>query len=137
MPPLPSLYLYHYNEAPGGGNSPAADADEKETADPPLLLACALCRQRITSSADRVARRGAHEHTFTNPEGIRFRIGCFGAATSTNAASSPTTYWSWFPGYAWQIELCAACGEHLGWRFSSSDDAFHGFVLDQLVELPG
>ena len=24
---------------------------------------------------------------------------------------------SWFPGYSWQIIVCADCGHHIGWRF--------------------
>jgi hypothetical protein len=26
--------------------------------------------------------------------------------------------YSWFPGYAWTIALCAACAVHLGWRYA-------------------
>jgi hypothetical protein len=33
----------------------------------------------------------------------------------------PTTEWSWFEGYSWQICVCATCGEHLGWRFAWAD----------------
>jgi hypothetical protein len=136
MPPLPSSYLYHYNEGSSEGNSPAPDLGEEEATGPPIVLACARCQQRLTTSGDRVARAGAHAHTFTNPEGLRFRIGCFKAAAGTTTASAPTEYWSWFPGYAWQVEQCAACGAHLGWLFTASSDHFHGFILDRLVELP-
>jgi hypothetical protein len=137
MPPLPSVYFYNYNEGPGDGNSPAVDVDVKEAETPPLVLVCARCRQRITTSADRIDKRGAHAHTLTNPEGLRFRIGCFAAATGTTVASSPTTYFSWFAGYAWQIELCTSCAEHLGWLFTSGTDSFHGFILDRLLERDG
>lgn len=43
----------------------------------------------------------------------------------------PSTQYSWFPGYAWTIAVCSACGEHLGWRFTSSTKspaAFYGLV---------
>ncbi|XP_055534026.1 protein cereblon-like [Wyeomyia smithii] len=36
---------------------------------------------------------------------------------STFSVDRPTTEFSWFPGYAWQITLCANCREHLGWKF--------------------
>ena len=29
----------------------------------------------------------------------------------------PTTDWSWFEGYSWQIAVCARCYAHLGWRY--------------------
>ena len=82
-----------------------------------------------------MAVAGAHAHTFTNPHGLRFHIGCFATATGCIAAGEPTTYFSWFPGYAWQVENCGSCGEHLGWRFRSPEDEFHGFILDRLVEM--
>lgn len=30
---------------------------------------------------------------------------------------------SWFAGYAWQIAYCGGCGLHLGWKFSTLDEA--------------
>ena len=32
----------------------------------------------------------------------------------------PSTEYSWFPGYAWQICQCSYCDSHLGWRFTAS-----------------
>jgi len=67
---------------------------------------------------------------------MRFRIGCFAAVSSCMTSGAPTTYWTWFPGYAWQPESCAACGEHLGWLFRAEGGAaFHGLILDRLVEI--
>jgi hypothetical protein len=78
---------------------------------------------------------GTHAHTFTNPHGIRFHIGCFADAPGCVASGEPTTYWSWFPGYAWQVENCRSCREHLGWLFEAPDrPAFHGLILDRLRE---
>lgn len=78
---------------------------------------------------------GAHAHTFTNPHGLRFHIGCFSSATGCVVSSDPTTDWTWFPGYAWQVENCSSCGEFLGWRFRAPADEFHGFILDRLIEV--
>ncbi|HJZ88769.1 MAG TPA: cereblon family protein [Polyangia bacterium] len=99
------------------------------------VLACARCRQHITSTSARIAVGGHHEHTRENPHGFQFHIGCFARALGCVAVSEPSLEWTWFPGYAWQIELCTGCAEHLGWRFASSDHHFHGLILDRLVEL--
>jgi len=99
------------------------------------VLACASCRRPITSDAARIEVGGAHTHSFSNPEGLEFRIGCFGLATGCLRVSEPTTFWSWFPGYAWAIEVCASCRAHLGWEFRSSSDRFHGLILDRLIPL--
>ncbi len=99
------------------------------------VLACARCRRPITTAAARIAVAGAHAHTFVNPHGLEFRIGCFALATGCLQVGEPTTFWSWFPGYAWQIEHCVGCREHLGWEFRSADHRFHGLILDRLVPL--
>ena len=61
--------------------------------------------------------------------------GCFARATGCASVGEPSTYWSWFAGYSWQVELCSACREHLGWLFRNEGHAFHCFVLDRLVEV--
>ncbi|VDN34888.1 unnamed protein product [Gongylonema pulchrum] len=40
--------------------------------------------------------------------------------TSTTARGQPSAEYSWFPGYKWTIHECANCGQHVGWRFTSS-----------------
>jgi hypothetical protein len=80
---------------------------------------------------------GAHEHRFQNPEGYRFHIGCFARAFGCVPLGNPTSEFTWFPGYSWQIELCGGCREHLGWLYQSGSRAFHGLILDRLVELDG
>lgn len=40
--------------------------------------------------------------------------------TLENAAKivdRPSTEFSWFPGYAWQIAVCNKCTTHIGWKF--------------------
>jgi hypothetical protein len=87
----------------------------------------------VTTTAERRTVSGSHEHTFANPHGFVFRIGCFAEATCV-PVEDPSTYWTWFPGYGWQVELCRSCGQHLGWLFRNEEDRFHGLVLDRLVE---
>jgi hypothetical protein len=99
------------------------------------VLACAACRQAITTSAARIEVGGAHEHRFTNPHGLQFHIGCFSSVAGCATAGDPETFFTWFPGYSWQVEGCSRCGAHLGWLFRSTGHGFHGLILDRLVEL--
>jgi hypothetical protein len=98
-------------------------------------LACSVCLQPITATAARIVVDGDHDHTFTNPEGVRFHIGCFSDATNCAVVGPTSTYWTWFPPYSWQVEVCATCRQHLGWLFRQARDRFHGLILDRLVEL--
>jgi hypothetical protein len=125
---------------PAAGRGSAADPSS--TAEPAieedLTIVCAVCERAITSPRLATAVKGAHEHTFRNPQGVDFRIGCFTEAPGCSAAGEISSVWTWFPGMTWQPEICAACGEHLGWiyrRPASLDPAFHGLILDRLREL--
>ncbi|WP_309894379.1 hypothetical protein [Archangium sp.] len=54
------------------------------------------------------------------------------APAEVKPASPPSAEASWFPGFVWEIALCAACGTHLGWCFHGESD-FLGLVLDRLT----
>jgi hypothetical protein len=95
-------------------------------------LVCAACGQRITDDAHRIEQGGAHEHTFVNPGGFVYRIGCFGVATGCSYRGSPETAFSWFPGWSWQIAACASCRAHLGWIFRAEGESFHGLIAEAL-----
>jgi len=105
-----------------------------EDADGGGALACARCLARVTRTGERISVGGGHEHTFANPEGYSYRIGCF-ARAAVVAVGGSSAYWTWFQGFRWTIELCGDCGEHLGWLFRSADSEFHGLILDRLVSL--
>jgi hypothetical protein len=100
-----------------------------------LVLACAACRRAITSTADRLIVRGAPEHMLTNPHGYRYHVGCFSRAHGCIPIGEATEDFTWFPPYAWQVEVCGGCTEHLGWIFRTADHHFHGLVLDRLVQV--
>lgn len=99
-------------------------------------LRCRACGHGITRSQDRIDVNGAQVHSFTNPAGIRFRIGCFREAQGGREIGEATGEYTWFPGYRWRIMLCGRCGSHLGWGFhSDGGDRFCGLVLDRLSDL--
>ena len=92
-------------------------------------LRCAVCEHRITAAAHRVERGGAHEHTFVNPGGFVHRIGCYVAAPGCIHVGDTQSAFSWFPGWTWQLALCARCRAHLGWIFRCAGEQFHGLIV--------
>jgi len=103
----------------------------------PRLLACAGCRRVIASTSDRTEMNGSHEHVFVNPDGERFRIGCFANATGLLRVGPSSIEATWFAGYTWQSEVCAGCRAFLGWLYRRGDHRFNGLVLDSLIEIDG
>jgi hypothetical protein len=98
-------------------------------------ILCAQCRAIITSPRERIEVQGAQEHTFFNPYGIIFQIGCFRQARGCGYQGPAISEFSWFPGYNWRIALCSSCLTHLGWLYSAPDkESFHGLILDQLIQ---
>ena len=89
----------------------------------------------ITSGADRIEFGGGHEHVFVNPVGERFRIGCFGGASSLLRVGPAILEATWFPGYTWQNEACAGCRGFMGWLYRKGEHRFHGLILDALLEV--
>jgi hypothetical protein len=95
---------------------------------------CAACGAVLTSRLERIEVDGSHEHSFVNPAGLVFRIGCFGRAPGCAEVGQPSPEWSWFPPHRWTIGLCGTCGTHVGWAFRASGPiAFWGLVLDRLA----
>jgi len=119
------------------GASSTAENSETRSSDGPRAqgaLVCARCRGLVTSQASAISVSGSHAHAFTNPHGFEFRIGCFADAPGCTELGGESSYWSWFPGFTWQVSLCRQCGEHLGWLFRSPDARFFGLVLDRLAQ---
>lgn len=94
---------------------------------------CRRCQHEITAGRHAIVVDGSHAHTFRNPAGWSFRIGCFADAPGAVPSGAPTYAHTWFSGYAWRFAHCAGCGAHLGWWFVGGSDAFAGLVLARLV----
>ncbi len=100
------------------------------------VVFCRTCRHTITLPEHRTTASGSFRHTFFNPHGVLFEIGCFSAADGCRLYGTETTEFTWFAGFAWQVALCARCAIHLGWRFRSADATFFALILDRLQEGP-
>jgi hypothetical protein len=77
---------------------------------------------------------GQHQHTFFNPAGIMYEIGCYAAAPGGEALGQPTSEFTWFAGFHWSYAQCRACGTLLGWRYTGRDGGFWGLIVGRLIE---
>lgn len=99
------------------------------------LIFCRKCRHIITRPAEAIQVNGQHQHTFANPHGQIFEIGCFQMAEGCGYIGQKTTEWSWFKGFSWKVAVCGKCRAQVGWLFVGSKelDTFHGLILERLV----
>ncbi|MDJ0783351.1 MAG: cereblon family protein [Desulfosarcinaceae bacterium] len=112
----------------------AADA-ALESADPEAVILCRRCGHLITRPKYKIDVNGAHHHTFANPSGRVFEIGCFRSAEGCGPSGGWTDEFTWFRGHLWRLALCRACFVHLGWQFgpSSGSGGFWGLILNRLA----
>jgi hypothetical protein len=99
-------------------------------------LYCFVCGAAITRIELRIFIGNSHRHTFTNPGGFVYEIGCFSEAEGCEEEGEPTEEFSWFAGYTWHFAFCSGCGTHLGWVYQSATETpghFFGLILNRLV----
>ncbi|MFZ7127308.1 MAG: cereblon family protein [Desulfobacterales bacterium] len=96
-------------------------------------IRCRQCLAIVSHLEDRLPVDGSHHHTFANPAGLVFTIGCFSNAEGCGTVGAYSREFTWFPGYHWRVAVCRRCLSHLGWHFAGSGGGFWGLILDQLV----
>lgn len=101
----------------------------------PVIL-CRNCDGVVTFPEFQVERDQGFVHTFANPLGHVFEIGCFSEAEGCVKASGLSEEFSWFKGYGWAVGICRQCQIQLGWIYYSKEDRFFGLILDQLIFPP-
>lgn len=109
-------------------------ADEQEQEKREQKLLCRACGNAVTVHENRIEVGGKHHHTFFNPAGLVFELGCFKAAPGCQAVDEASAEFSWFAGYVWRVGLCRKCLSHLGWQFQSGDDLFYGLIISRLQD---
>lgn len=133
----PTLFLRTVNDRPdrtGEKRAPSESAEEQET-EGERYIRCRRCRQEIAKPSDRVTKDGAHRHTFANPHGIVYEIGCFREVRQCGFAGRSSSEFTWFAGYSWRILFCGVCLSHLGWVFESPGrSSFYGLIVSQIEE---
>ncbi len=98
-------------------------------------LLCKMCGHAITRTEAATEVSGKHLHTFFNPAGLLFEIGCFAVAPGCHNEGQPTDFFSWFLGCLWRYSFCGRCYSHLGWQFLPKNaPPFWGLIQNLLVE---
>lgn len=81
---------------------------------------CKRCSNEVGSYNDifAMSKQGV-QTSYCNPSGfVHETLTIYKTReNSTFTTDRPSTEFSWFPGYSWQITLCANCRNHLGWKF--------------------
>ena len=113
--------------------SPSASSEGEARERLARVLVCRECGQEITSPDHAFEVGGSHQHTFFNPVGILYEIGCFSQARGCANLGHPSVEFSWFPGFAWRYAHCDRCATHLGWRWESGGETFFGLILVHLA----
>lgn len=135
---LSGLYpesLWSLRNAPEGSSQSVVEVEDQneEESEEHRVLLCQVCSHTITSEKHRIEMNGAHRHTFFNPAGIVFELGCFSEASGVAILGEASPEFSWFSGYVWRVALCSRCGIHLGWQFSGAQ-TFYGLILKNLAQ---
>ncbi|MDK9707271.1 MAG: cereblon family protein [Desulforhopalus sp.] len=97
-------------------------------------IRCRACGAVVTGRDQKILVNGCHAHTFFNPAGIIFELGCFQKAPGCLAVGPSSGEFTWFAGHVWRVTLCRRCQAHLGWLFLSGDNSFFGLILSKLQE---
>ncbi|WP_319525554.1 cereblon family protein [uncultured Desulfosarcina sp.] len=128
------LHLFRPIPKPEKTDSKPSAADRDRAMETPEdAIVCRRCLHEITSPVEIREINGAHTHTFANPEGIIFEIGCYRDARGCGYIGPPSTEFTWFSGYTWRIAVCGNCHSHLGWLFSAPDGRFfHGLITSRI-----
>jgi hypothetical protein len=112
---------------------PTEDSDTHPTPEKGDLY-CKGCQTKITNENQIIVMGGKNQQTFFNPTGMVFQISCFKEAPGCQTVGLPSSDFSWFSGYKWQIAHCHHCLTHLGWFFTHPQNPpFFGLILARLT----
>jgi hypothetical protein len=122
------------SDRPDRPGLPAVKEDGQDGTSPVEAIYCRVCEGEVTSRNWKIAVQGSHAHTFFNPAGIVFELGCFKVAPGCRGAGEATSDFTWFAGYVWSFALCRHCNSHLGWFFEKDEHSFFGLIFANIKE---
>jgi hypothetical protein len=112
---------------------PSLFEDEEDEVLKQTRLLCAACGHPVTKVAEKTEIFGRHDHGFAYYNEL-VQLGCYLKAEGCIGVERISHGYSWFRGYAWQIQLCKNCYTQLGWKYMSQNDSFYGLVFNTLRE---
>lgn len=115
-------------------DQPERKSQQERTAEPLEAIRCLACGGVVTAKDQKIQVSGSYAHTFFNPAGIVYELGCFQKAPGCLDVGAPSREFTWFPEYLWCISLCRYCRTHLGWVFAMEGNSFYGLILKKLRE---
>lgn len=123
-----------YRDSPGQNvvSRPDVQEEKGKSGRADEALVCTSCLNTVTLRDHAVSINGSHTHTFFNPQGIVFELGCFREASGCLVMGEATSEFTWFPDSVWRFALCRKCGIHLGWHYELRESEFYGLILARL-----
>ena len=115
-------------------HQPSGKEQQESVVKPIDAICCRACGGVVTGKDQKIQVSGSHSHTFFNPAGIVFELGCFHQAPGCLMIGGPSGEFTWFPDHLWRVALCRRCRIHLGWLFAMEGNAFYGLILSKLRE---
>lgn len=106
---------------------------------------CQRCSNQIASYSDIFAMaKGNVNANYCNPAGYIHETLTVHKTIDEEVlriVDRPSSEFSWFPGYAWQIAVCGVCSAHIGWKFTAltkhlKPKSFFGLSCKSLVVSP-
>jgi ribosomal protein L40E len=121
-------------DLPTRQDRPAEEERQAQDTLPREAIFCRACGGMVTDRGQKISVGGSHTHTFFNPAGIVYELGCFHQAAGCVISGLATAEFSWFAGHLWRFALCRRCQAHLGWFFEMGEKSFFGLILARLRE---
>ena len=141
---MPGNVLHHERTWPliinlkSSGDKPGASVrirtEKKFGIDEERFILCKNCGNPVTTAKSIISVDGRHIHSFTNPSGIFFEIGCFSSAEGCIVMGDSTLEHTWFSEFGWSFSHCSDCLIHLGWFYERGEESFFGFILDLIAD---
>ena len=94
-------------------------------------LCCAACGHPVTKVSEKIEIRGMHEWAFPLYNEI-VQLGCYRNADGCIGVRQVSSGYSWFRGFAWQIQVCGNCYTQLGWKYIAPEESFYGLMFHTL-----
>ncbi|BAT78365.1 hypothetical protein LR48_Vigan04g206700 [Vigna angularis] len=104
------------------------------------LIRCKSCETTIAKRSDMLVMSSEGPlSAYVNPGGYVHEIMTLYKANGLSLLGPAVAEYSWFPGYAWTIAICATCKTQMGWLFTARSQklkpsTFWGIRSCQLAE---